>query len=257
MVKIIYKIAIPTSLIFLALILFYVTGHVTNDPLIEDVQKVTKQLNDAFFKGVCPKITVKYGKLENSGAVFDTNTNTITLSSNYLSNKERNERPIYEYKNKKELLAHEMCHLCLSNLTHQNSMKEEFRFIDEGFAEIMGRKIAEPETLSNYKKEAILKASKQIEHLSFKILQQWRVYFGDFSNSNEKNWAAYDVGASFIFFILDTYSKEKLYEFFISISKTGDFLRSLHSILKKSEQEIEKEWKDYILAQSQQYSLIN
>ena len=250
------KILIIVSLLFLSLIIFYMVKNHKNNRSTNEVQEIIKKLDDEFFKGACPKnITVKYAKLDNSGAWLNTGKNIITLSSNYLTNKTRYQRPICEYKNKEELMAHEICHLCLYSLTYTNSMREEFRFLDEGFAEIMGRTIAEPGDLDDYKKDSFFKAKDQMDKggLSFKDLQKWNTFFGDFSNSNEKNWNAYLVGSNFIFFVLDKYSIEKLYELFVSISKTGDFCKSVFDVFKKNEVEIEKEWKDYVVLQNQKY----
>ena len=158
-----------------------------------------------------------------------------------------------EYKNKNELLVHEMCHLALYNLTKQNSMKEEFRFFDEGFAEIMGRQIGEPNELNEYKKQSIQKAKKELKNkgISFQKVQKWNKFFGDFNNANAKlDWSAYDVGASFVFFILDTYSKDKLYDFFVSVSKTSNLAKSILEVFSKKESEFEVEWKNYILKKS-------
>lgn len=184
--------------------------------------------------------------MNNYGSIFDTSTNVITISENYLTNKLREERPIYEYKNQRELLTHEMCHLSLYNLTNHQSMRECFRFLDEGLAEIIGRQIAEPNELELYKIKSINSAKNQIQNLSFKKVQKWDEFFGAF-DSPQKNWDAYEVGVSFIFFIFDTYSKEKLYELFISISKTENLSKSVFEVFGKNETEFEKEWRTYVV----------
>ena len=179
--------------------------------------------------------------------MFDTSTNSITLSSNYLTNKTRTERPLYEHKNKEELLTHEICHLCLYSLTKGNSNKKEFRFLDEGLAEIVGRQIAEPTELEQYKKKSIQTTKEKIknEGVSLEKIQQWTVYFGD-PKIKALDWSAYMVGSSFVFFILDNYQKDKLYDFFVSISKTRNLEKSIFETFSKNGSDFEKEWLRYV-----------
>jgi len=100
--------------------------------------------------------------------------------------------------------------------------------------------------LELYKIKSINSAKNQIQNLSFKKVQKWDEFFGAF-DSPQKNWDAYEVGVSFIFFIFDTYSKEKLYELFISISKTENLSKSVFEVFGKNETEFEKEWRTYVV----------
>lgn len=55
------------------------------------------------------------------------------------------------------IVAHESCHLCMVNYTKGASVREEFRFIDEGFAEIFQSMISDK--LEDYKSEALAVAA--------------------------------------------------------------------------------------------------
>lgn len=142
-----------------------------------------------------------------------------------------------------ELIAHETSHLCLFLLTKGMSNQEKFRFMDEGFAEIISHEILG--NLDQYKRSFLLGAAIQLKksNISITKVQNWSVYFG---NSQSANWYAYDVGASFNFYIKDQYNEKKLKALFIDFGKTKNLELSTKNILGKNISEIEVSWKDYL-----------
>jgi predicted SprT family Zn-dependent metalloprotease len=205
-------------------------NNVSNKKQIS-TQEIILKLDKAFFKGNCPKdITLAYEDIKTAGG-FDPNKNIIKLNPKK-----------YSMNNENMVVTHEACHLCLANLTNKNSNKEEFRFIDEGWASIVGGDFS-----SQYKINSIIKTKEKINtgEVSFKKVQKWKIYFGG-SNTGKYNWSAYNVGTSFVYFILDTYSQDKLYDFFISIGKTENLSASILETFNKQESEFEKDWLGYV-----------
>ena len=68
-------------------------------------------------------------------------------------------------------------------------------------------------TLAVYRKSALITAARKARKggVSFAAAQKWSKYFGEPPNAD---YDAYDVGASFIFFVEDTYGEKRLFSFF-------------------------------------------
>ena len=188
------------------------------------------KLKDYFKDSVPKKIVVKY-TTENTSR-FDP-INEIVL--------------INEYSAKYDLLggiAHESCHLCMENFTKKASVKEEFRFFDEGFANILQSTITNKAT--DYKNESLTIAAVQNNknNINFEKVQKWSEYFGD--PQIKTNFYAYPVGSSFDFFVIDTFGMDRLITFFNDIGKTQDLEKSLKNVFKNNKQSIESEWLQYL-----------
>lgn len=142
------------------------------------------------------------------------------------------------------VVAHESCHLCLENFTQGASIQEEFRFFDEGFADIFESIIINK--ADDYKKESLAIAALQNirNNVSFEKVQKWSRYYGD--PQIRTNFYAYPVGSSFDFFIMDTYGINRLFAFFKDIGQTQDLAKSLRNIFKSGQQAIEVEWLQYL-----------
>ncbi len=141
-------------------------------------------------------------------------------------------------------VAHESCHLCLENFTKGASVREEFRFFDEGLAEIF-QSIIENRT-AEYKAEALAVAALQRRrnNVGFAKAQKWSDYFGN--PRVRTNYYAYPVGASFNYFIIDTYGMDRLFDFFKDIGDTGDLEESSRHVFKKDQAALEAEWLSYL-----------
>lgn len=188
------------------------------------------KLKDYFQDKVPQKIVVKY--IEGKNSRFDPVGDIVLIG---------------EYGVKDDpigVIAHESCHLCLKNYTNKASVKEEFRFFDEGFADIFQSIVTHK--ADDYKNEALAIAALQNirNNVSFEKAQKWPQYFGD--PQIKTNFYAYPVGASFDFFIMDTYGTKRLFAFFKDIGKTQDLTKSLRNIFKSDQQSIEAEWLQYL-----------
>jgi hypothetical protein len=143
------------------------------------------------------------------------------------------------------LIAHEASHLCLNLLTKRvSSNLAQFKFLDEGMAEIMAHRAVND--LEKYKVEQALPAGAQQlqkDNLSFVKVQKWSEYFG---NPRDGRWYAYDVGASFDFFIIDKFGEKKLKELFVAIGLTRDFAAAIHNTLGITLATLEADWKVYL-----------
>ncbi len=155
---------------------------------------------------------------------------------------------INEYSAQKDpvrvgVVAHESCHLCMENLTQGASIKEEFRFFDEGFANIIESIITNK--ADDYKKESLAIAAFQNtqNNVGFEKVQRWSRYYGDHQIRTNN---AYPIGSSFDFFIMDTYGINRLFAFFKDIGQTQDLAKSLRNIFKSGQQAIEVEWLQYL-----------
>jgi hypothetical protein len=95
------------------------------------------------------------------------------------------------------VVAHETAHLGLANLTAGASTTEPFRFLDEGLATIIEKKVGG--ALDHYKSTTLALAAGRLANGSVKLddLQRWSQYFGDPKVGADFN--AYDVGAAFVF----------------------------------------------------------
>ena len=58
---------------------------------------------------------------------------------------------------------------------------------------------------------------------------------------------AYDVGASFDFFIMDQFGEKKLKELFVAIGSYRNFAAAVHSVLGKTINALEADWKAYLM----------
>lgn len=202
---------------------------VNNEPLVQ-YESVYDQLNKYFKDGVPKKIIVKH--ITGNTSQFDPTFEAILLNEYALKND-----PV-------GIAGHESCHLCMANFTHEASVKEEFRFFDEGFADIF-ESIINNKT-AEYKNESLAVAAIQNlkSNVSFDKVQKWSEYFGD--PRTKTNYYAYPVGASFNFFVIDTYGMDKLFMFFKDIGKTQDLAKSIKKVFKSDKLSIETEWQQYL-----------
>jgi hypothetical protein len=188
------------------------------------------KLKDYFKDSVPKNIIVKY--TTGNTSQFD------TINEAVLSN---------EFSAKNDLsgiIAHESCHLCMANFTKMASVREEFRFFDEGFADIFQSTITSKS--DDFKNESLTIAALQNNrnNVNFEKVQKWSEYFGN--PQIKTNFYAYPVGSSFDFFVIDTYGMDRLITLFKDIGKTQDLEKSLKNVFKNDKQSIESKWLQYL-----------
>jgi hypothetical protein len=144
-------------------------------------------------------------------------------------------------------IGHEASHLALCRLTKKASILEEFRFFDEGFANIMGSRVDKDD--SNYKKIALNTTRYYLENhnLSLDRVAAWKSYFCDKGRDQICNYNTYRIGSSFVFFIIDEWSEKVLYSFFEAIGKSRNFSTAVKTIFQMPVNLFEKRWFKYIM----------
>ncbi|MBF0362077.1 MAG: hypothetical protein HQK49_13765 [Oligoflexia bacterium] len=136
-------------------------------------------------------------------------------------------------------IAHESAHLCNYNLSNGANILTQFRFIDEGYANIIGNLVVDSE--KEYYKSAmgIATVQKRNNNISLDKVQAWNSYGGGLEN---RKFYAYPVGSSFDYFIINKYSKEKFYLFFKDLGVSKNLEISIQNVFSKSIKIIESEW---------------
>lgn len=179
-----------------------------------------------------PKV-LTLGYIEGESSLFDPQNNRVNLAV----------RELYHPAGRR-VIAHESSHIALYHLTAGASSLEPFRFFDEGQANIMGALAAD--ALGDYKDLALNAAAIQYSkgNVSLERVQRWSSYYGE---PDSRNPYAYDVGASFNFFILEIYGQEALFRFFEDIGKTRDLSQTVRNLFNKSAGDFEAEWLQYLL----------
>ncbi len=191
-------------------------------------------LYDFYGKYVPKKILVNYRNGSNSR--FHTKDNSISISTKHLQS-----NPI-------KTAIHESSHISLSQMTDRASVMEQFRFFDEGMANIMGS-ISEG-NFDIYREKAINTAYKQLKmkNLSFAKVQDWTNYYGNWKAKSKfkSKPHAYPVGSSFVYFIWDNYGKDKLKEFFVTVGRVKDLETAINNVFQINIVKFEKKWIKYI-----------
>ena len=186
----------------------------------------------AYFDAATPDRIVVRHKSGGSTSQFDPQTDSILLTS--------------ATEDSVEVAAHESTHLCMFHLTHGASDTTQFRFFDEGFANIMGYEIAGDGALYQQAALQVAAISNQQGNVSFAQVQDWSTYFGDPESSAGANWNAYDVGASFDYMIRDNKGEQALHDFFADIGITQDLGQTFTRLFSATEADIEQEWLAYL-----------
>lgn len=151
------------------------------------------------------------------------------------------------------LIPHESSHVILYKMTNGKSNTDEYRFIDEGWASIVGARF----TGYHYKKSALRTAKKELEkgNVNFDTVQNWTEYFGNWKTTKRKgvkrNYDAYDVGASFVYYLVDEYGEKKYKKFLVALGKEPGLNTALLKIYDKPMDQIQSDWQYYV----QQYEI--
>ena len=197
----------------------------------EKYEYIYQAVKKIYPESIPEKIIIEY--IEGNHSKFNINKAIIYLSTNHLKNPKSTERTI----------AHELSHICLGRYTNSVNVKEQFRFFDEGFANIVGYRVIND--IESYKKQALIIAAIQnkADNMDFKKVQDWEKYYARYKKNN---YYAYPVGSSFDFMIIDSYGEEMLFKFFKDIAKTKNLKRTFKNVFKKDIAAIEIEWKEYV-----------
>ena len=138
-----------------------------------------------------------------------------------------------------ELVGHELTHVALYTLSDGASAEDAFRFMDEGFANIVGARIAG--NLEDYKTNALARARS--EHARLEEVQAWSVFFG---GPTTGRWWTYEVGSSFCFLILDQFGEPALRKLFVEIGRSRDLGQALKAAIGIDYQDVEQRWFAYL-----------
>lgn len=156
-------------------------------------------------------------------------------------------------KNFDKTFTHELSHLCLFHTTSGRSTQEEFRFFDEGLASIIGQSFIGKD--KSYRKNAFKVAYQMLSQkkISFKKMQKWSIFFGQ--PPKTFNFKSYQVGATFIYYILEIYHQKTLFHFFKSIKKHNSLEAAIKDIFSMTIEDFEQSWFSYIEKQFKYISL--
>lgn len=207
---------------------------------LEQYDKIWETLSEYYGEYLPNVLTLEY--IEGEGSRFDPQHNRVKLAVRHLYG-----------SSGKQILAHESSHIALYHVTAGASILEPFRFFDEGQANILGALATE--TVETYKTRALNVAA--IQHnkgdVSLEKVQQWSSYYGEPGSGNTY---AYDVGASFNFFLLERYGQETLFQFFKDIGTTRDLSQTVQNLFNTSLEELETEWLQYLASVDIKASLV-
>jgi hypothetical protein len=136
-----------------------------------------------------------------------------------------------------ELVAHETTHLALARLTGGANLREQLRFIDEGFANVMQHEV--DDTAASYRATARAAAAARAP-LALAPLEVWSTYFGH--GDAHPDWIAYDVAASFVLCVRERYGEARWHDLLADLAVTGALDASLQRVLHVDRATIEQQW---------------
>lgn len=89
-------------------------------------------------------------------------------------------------------------------------------------------------------------------NLNFGTVQNWTEYFGNWQTVKregvKRNYDAYNTGASFVYYFIDTYGEKRYRDILVAIGKEPDLNSALMKVCKRSEVDVQKGWQDYVSA---------
>ncbi|MBL6991930.1 MAG: hypothetical protein ISR65_19260 [Bacteriovoracaceae bacterium] len=203
----------------------------SGDP-IHSLNHVAKHLEKIYGELTIWPVNVKYW--DGPTSRFNCEGSPVALISN--SHREN-------FKLFSRVVAHETSHIALCRLTDGASILNQFRFFDEGYANIVGSKLYGEDIL--YKGTSLRLGSlyHHYKHVSFSEIQNWETYYG---GDNGRDYNAYNVGSTFIYFIMDNYGPNILDNFFSNIGSSKSLKDTSISVFGVSLESLEKSWKQYL-----------
>jgi len=168
---------------------------------------------------------------------FDVRSNTIMIKAAHYKQKWR----------AMEIVAHETVHLANHNLTNGHSLRNRFRFIDEGYASVFGKRLFGED--ARYKQDVLVIAADQQrkDNVRLELVQDWKKYWGDWREDRRTltNYA-YPVGASFIYYLEDVYGEKEPLRFMSALGRTGNFNDASYLAFDVTGRQIEAGWITYM-----------
>lgn len=196
---------------------------------------VWKELRSFYGRYMPKDIRVRY-KNDEMGGYFDAERRILTVGP----------------APKSYFVPHEASHIVLAAMTRGKSDTEGYRFIDEGWASIIGSRFTGHK--DTFKNESLAIAANEMKkgNLNFETIQNWTEYFGNWQTVKregvKRNYDAYNVGASFVYYFIDTYGEKRYRDLLIAIGKEPDLNSALMKVCKRSEVDVQKGWQDYVSA---------
>jgi hypothetical protein len=185
-------------------------------------------VHDFFGDAVPPVVRVSY--VARGTSRFDPDTNGISISRESLHGHPE-----------VAIVAHETTHLALARLTKGASTSEPLRFVDEGLATIVQSRVEHEADL--YRRRASIVAAQRAreDEAILAHAQRWSQYFGD--PAIRADFEAYEVGASFVLFLLDTFGPDDTRRLFADLGGTRDLSRSCVRVVGRDLASIELGWR--------------
>lgn len=147
----------------------------------------------------------------------------------------------------KKTIAHESAHLALHKLTNGFSTKNQFRFVDEGYATVFGNRVAGREVESKREILAIAAQQQRKNNVRIDLVQDWRTYWGNPRDGQRRQTPyAYSVAASFVHYLEDIYGSGSTLRLARAIGKTGDFDSATRLAFELTRGEIRAGWIAYL-----------
>jgi len=142
----------------------------------------------------------------------------------------------------RQTVAHETTHIALARLSRKASIREPFRFLDEGFANIRETMVAGADSEA-YRRRAFGVAAlrHRTDPLDVARLQRWSTFFGR-PRSSETDFMAYEIASSLVFVLLDKHGEAGLLRLFESLGRSGELEVSLRDALGTTPAELERAW---------------
>lgn len=193
-----------------------------NGNSLEGFDPIWHALSELFGSASPERITVVY--VTGNKALFDPITDTIRVLDPGT-----------------RLVAHESAHLFISHLTNKVSVTQPFRFIDEGFASILGQQLSGARGFHRKESHNIAKDQQSKGFVSLAQLQQWKAY-----RAEHTPYVAYSVGSSFVYYLQDRHGKAKLIELLRSLGETQNLGRSSESALGASIESVFASWIEHL-----------
>jgi hypothetical protein len=201
--------------------------------------QICQKLHDFFGSSMPTHITIEFTDAYFSR--FSPDTSTVKISARH-----------YQQKPFK-VIAHEAAHIAMARLTQSSSLRNKFRFIDEGYASVFSNDVAGKREWHKAYSLQIAAREHRTQNVSFLLVQDWRRYWGDtrmHSGRDRSKFSdyAYSVGASFVYFFLDSFGENAFLKFLKNLPGHGSIHGALINSLGLTSTEVERLWLGYLAA---------
>jgi hypothetical protein len=210
-----------------------VTAHYVDadGSVLDEYDALWAQLS-RFYQSPRPA-TIHVRRRPSGTSMFDVPSSTVLISAASLHGGP--ERPT---------IAHESSHLFLAEITAAASTLDAFRFIDEGLACVIEHEVGGG--IDAYRDRALRRAAGRLREgpITFERVQRWSTYFG--TPERGLDFGAYDVGASFVFFVRDTWGDGRLLDLLRALGVTRSLESAVERSLGRPLPEVEAAWIAYV-----------